>query len=270
MQAAIILCVSTVVTLFSVRLLVIRGIEEICNAWSLSSKTKGQIIGYATSTPELVVIVASALSGVFEAGFWNIASSNVINCVLFVLAVLVYRQQRELFDRAFVDEVLFGAVSVAVPIVLFGLDVSLTAGVSVGLIGFFVFYKVIDKVTNPRATAADDTEESLPGSVGKGLFLLVAGLLTVLVAGRFLGRSAGVLVRELGLPAWLIGWILGMITSVPELTSFFDIYRLSRSRGKLHLTRDTQECMDALVASNMSNLGIILPVGALVFLWFSR
>jgi Ca2+/Na+ antiporter len=270
MRAAIILLVSTVVTVQAVRMLVIRGIEHICNALSLSSKAKGQILGYATSTPELVVVVASALSGVFEAGFWNIASSNIINCVLLASAVLAYRQHKELFRVGFLDEIAFGLVSVAVPIVLFRLDIPITAGVAGSLFAFFIVYKVLDRIFNPKPASPDSADGRPPGRLGFGLFLLAAGLLVVIVAGRFLGGSAATLVRQAGTPVWLVGWILGVITSLPEMTSFFEIYRLSRERGTLRLTHDTQECLDALVASNMSNLGIILPIGALVFLLVSR
>jgi hypothetical protein len=33
--------------------------------------------------------------------------------------------------------------------------------------------------------------------------------------------------------------------------------------------RDTQEALDALVASNIANLGLILPIGMIVFLLVS-
>ncbi len=270
METAVILLVSAVVTVLSVRMLVIRGIEHICDACSLSSKAKGQIIGYTTSMPELVVVVSSAFSGVFEAGFWNIASSNIINWVLFASAVLVYRQHRELFTVGFVDEIVFGAVSVAVPIALLRLDVPITAGVALGLIAFFALYKVLDRILNPKPPSPSDADQRPAGSLGRGLLLLGVGLLTVIVAGKFLGESAAVLVSKQGTPAWLVGWLLGFVTSVPELTSFFEIYRLSHSRDTLHLTHDTQESLDALVASNMSNLGIILPLGALVYILVTR
>ena len=74
----IILTVCAFITIAAVRVLVIYGINVLSTALRFSVKTKGQIIGYATSIPELVVIVSSAFAGVFEAGFWNIASSNII------------------------------------------------------------------------------------------------------------------------------------------------------------------------------------------------
>ena len=56
------------------------------------------------------------------------------------------------------------------------------------------------------------------------------------------------------------------MTSLPELTSFFSIYASSREKGRLDEIEDTQEALDNLAASNMSNLGVIYPLGIFVYL----
>lgn len=250
----------------AVRFLVIAGIELVCRWFAFSSKTKGQIIGYTTSLPEFVVILSSALGGVFDVGLWNIASSNIINWVLFLAAVFAYRQVKDLFNAVFIDEVVFGLVSVALPLVLFQLQIALSIGVSVGLIGVFGVYKIMDSFINflPHSPGQDTHTRTQLG-LAKGIAAIGSGIAVILVVGRFLGKSAGILVQQLALPAWLVGWILGLIASIPELASFFLIYRAAKIRGKLDNLADTQEALDALVASNMVNLGIILPLGMLIY-----
>jgi len=56
-----------------------------------SAKARGQVTGYATSVPELIGLVAAGMAGVWEAGFWNVASSKIINSVLMLLAILKLR-----------------------------------------------------------------------------------------------------------------------------------------------------------------------------------
>ena len=102
------------------------------------------------------------------------------------------------------------------------------------------------------------------------LFLLVVGILVILLAGSFLSGSAGALIKKLNVPAWAVGWILGLVTSVCELASFIEIYRTHKSRNTLQHIKDTQEAIDALVASNVSNLGLILPLGMLIYLLVSK
>ena len=51
------------------------------------------------------------------------------------------------------------------------------------------------------------------------LALVVSGTLVILVAGRFLGNNAEVLIEAMHVPAWMVGWCLGFVTSIPELTA---------------------------------------------------
>ena len=264
-----ILVACAAITVTAVRYLVIRGIDTLCCILRLPPKTRGQIIGYATSMPEFVVVLSAAFSGVFEAGLWNIASSNIINCVLFASGVLVYRQHRELKRKRFIDEIVFVVLSVAAPLAMFRLQLDMSLGLAAGLIAFFAVYKVADRFVNPQGEVAE-VPPPAETHLGRGIAALVLGIIVVIVAGRFLGSSAAMLVDGLGVPAWAVGWILGFVTSIPELTSFFEIYRLAKVRGQLDGEDDTQEAFDALVASNMSNLGIILPLGYVVFWLVTR
>jgi Ca2+/Na+ antiporter len=234
------------------------------------------VIGYATSLPELTVLVAAALSGVFEAGFWNIASSNIINSVLFASAVVVYRQHRDLRRRLFRDELSFVVLSVLIPVAMALLGTSINYPVAGGLLVLFLGYRVVDARLNRGAVP--DTSKKIddglplnkPLPTPLAIVCVASALVIVVLAGRFLGRSASCLVAQLGVPGWALGWVLGFITSLPELTSFFEVYRLRYAAGVIDDTvADTQEALDALVSSNMSNLALILPIGAICYLLVS-
>ncbi len=99
--------VSAAAIIFFVKFGLLHGIDHIANAMSWSAKARGQVTGYATSVPELVCLVSAGLAGVWEAGLWNIASSNIINSGLMLCAVLFYRQFNELLNVRFIDEIGF-------------------------------------------------------------------------------------------------------------------------------------------------------------------
>ena len=67
------------------------------------------------------------------------------------------------------------------------------------------------------------------------------------------------------LPA-IAGWILGVVTSIPEMVSFFSVYAAASGAGKLRDLHDTQEALDNLTGSNMANVGVVYPIGLLAFL----
>ncbi len=247
----------------AVRFLIVPAIDRISLALRFGSKTRGQILGYVTSLPELVIVVSSAAAGVFAAGFWNIASSNIINIVLFLGAVVIFRQSRDLQRTAFIDEISFGLFSVILPLALYALNVQGSVFTAASLLVVFVVYKMLDRRLNRRTV---ETTTSGPVSVKlfPALLSLVSGVILIVTAGWFLGVVAAELVVELGVSAWAIGWILGFTSSLPELSGFFVIFLKYKRAGTLAGIDDTQEALDTLVASNMCNLGVILPVGVMV------
>jgi len=258
------LAVLAIITVLSVRYILITGIDTICTRLKLSSKSKGQIIGYATSVPEFTVVISSAFAGVFTAGLWNIASSNVINWFLFSAAVLFYGQQRDMLHKKFIEEIIFAFVAVLVPLGLSVFQVGLNVPMAIGLLLLFVVYKILDHLLNPK-TVVPAVPYDGKSNMLIGILQLVTGIIIIIICGKYLGRYSGRLITQIGVPAWAIGWILGLITSIPELTSFFEIFRLHKKRGTIHLTDDMQEALDTLVASNFTNLGIILPIGLVIF-----
>ncbi len=262
-----ILAVLAITTVLSVRFILITGIDTICTRFKLSSKTKGQIIGYATSVPEFTVVVSSAFAGVFTAGLWNIASSNIINWVLFSSAVLFYHQQKDMLHKKFIEEIIFAFVAVLIPLGLSISRIGLNAPMAIGLLLLFVVYKILDHVFNSKTVVTMKSDKSA-SNIEIGILQLISGILIIIVCGKYLGRYSERLIMQIGVPAWAIGWILGFITSIPEMTSFFEIFRIHKKRGTIHLTDDMQEALDTLVASNFTNLGIILPIGLIILTFF--
>jgi Ca2+/Na+ antiporter len=241
----------------------IAGLDQLAGALKWSAKTRGQATGLATSAPELVCLVAAGLAGVWDAGLWNIASSNIINSVLMLIAMLRYRQVRDLFHRRFIDEIAFSAVAVAVPLVLMKLSLDTHWGVIPLLLAFFVLYRVVDaKVNTADPLPATETV----GSLRMGLILVVTALVGVAIVGIFLGWATEDVVNALGVHPAIAGWILGVCTSLPEMVTFFSVYGAAQREGKGHLLEDTQEALDNLASSNMANAGLIYPIGLAVFL----
>lgn len=261
-----ILVLSAVAIVGAVRFLLIPGIGRIGAALKFSAKVRGQMIGYATSVPEFTVLVAGALNGVFDAGMWNIAASNIVNWVLFLFTVFAFRQQLDLKNHVFIDELIFGVLSVVIPLLMFAAGIGTGYVTAVGLIGFFLIYKILDKRLNKAGKPAPLPPGAENGTVLGGSLFLLTGIGVVLFAGKFLGSSAGALITQLNVPAWAVGWILGLVTSVCELASFIEIYRMHKPKDSPTHYKDTQEALDALVASNIANLGLILPLGMVIYL----
>jgi len=264
-MAALIMIASAGAIILFAKFGLLSGIDHIAGAMKWSPKARGQATGYATSVPELVCLIGTGLAGVWEAGLWNIASSNIINACLMSFAVLYFRQTRDLFNKRFLDEVAFALLAIAVPIVL------MTAGMDRQwylvplLLGFFVVYRVVDGRVNQSPVQEESAEESV-GSLPMGLILATTALVAIGVMGMFLGNATAQVVEQLGVRPAIAGWILGLVTSIPEMVSFFAVYSAAAREGKLQNLADTQEALDNLTGSNMANVGVVYPIGLLVFL----
>jgi Ca2+/Na+ antiporter len=248
-----------------VKLGLLRAIDSIANALNWPAKTRGQITGYATSVPELVCLVSAGIAGVWEAGLWNIASSNIINAVLMMLAVLFYRQFNDLMNIRFLDEVVFAALAIVVPIFLMHVGMDTQWYLVPALLCFFVVYQLVDRKIN-RPTTDEGPARKTVGNLPFGIILGLSALIAITIAGVFLGSATADVVEELGVRPALAGWILGFATSIPEMVTFFAIYATARRHGNLRSLEDTQESLDNLTGSNMSNVGVVYPLGLLAFL----
>jgi Ca2+/Na+ antiporter len=246
----------------------LRGIELIADSMNWSAKARGQVTGFATSIPELVCLVAAGLAGVWEVGLWNIASSNIINGFLMLTAVAWFRQWRELFNRRFLDEIGFAVAAVFVPLVLMKTGLDQHWSMVPLLVGFFVIYRLVDRVLNASGTIGHEEEPS--GSLPVGLILSVISLVIIAIVGIFLGDATKAVVEQMGLHPALAGGLLGVCTSIPEMVSFFAVYQSSKDAGRLHELADTQEALDNLASSNMANVGVVYPVGLATYLVVSR
>lgn len=262
-MSILIMLLSAGAIILFVRFGLVSGIDQLARALNWSPKLRGQATGYATSAPELVVLVAAGLAGVWEAGLWNIAASNIINSGLFVAAVFFYKQGGDLKHRRFFDEIAFAVMAIAMPLLLmsFALDKSWIAVPL--LFGFFIVYRIVDtKLNKPPVMGATDAV----GSVPMGVILVVTAVVLIAVSGIFLGGATEAVVRQLGVHPAIAGWVLGVITSLPEMVTFFSVYGTAKKEGNLHLVDDTQEALDNLTTSNMANTGLIYPIGLCVYL----
>ena len=250
------------------RYLVLQGLAEVSRAYGVSNKLQGQLLGYATSVPELVGTSATALRGLLGAGLWNVAASNIINCGLFLAAVLYFRRGRTVLRRTLLDEVGFAMGAVFLPLML-----TLSHGWARSpwsaalLLAFFVVYIVVDRRLNvdlPEPSQADETDRA-PVSGVMGIARLLAGLVGIVLIGNQLGAVAEVIIVALKVPEAAVGWVLGIVTSLPEMTTFFAVFAAARADKDGH--EACQRSLDNLAASNMSNIGLIYPIGIILFVF---
>jgi len=95
--------------------------------------------------------------------------------------------------------------------------------------------------------------------------LLITGILLFFI-GNLLGNTLENLCLRFNIPQLIIGIILGFVTSIPELITFFESQK-HHSKTKNDIL-GVVEATNNLLTSNMMNLFIIQSVGIIIFTVF--
>jgi cation:H+ antiporter len=204
----------------------VRGSVAVARRFGVSPLVIGlTLVGFGTSTPELVASIEAALIGAPGIAVGNVVGSNIANILLIlgVAAVLMpVRATREMLKRD-------GLVLVLVSLVMVGIVLSgtLSRPFGIALLLALLVYTVGSVVLerrrgrDPELAAEVEAEVgNWPTSLGAGLALAVGGIAGVVVGADLLIESAVNIAGSLGVSDAVIGLtVVAVGTSLPELAT---------------------------------------------------
>lgn len=216
--------------------LLVRGAVQVAERLGVSPLVIGlTLVGFGTSTPELVTSVQAALIGSPGIAVGNIVGSNLANILLILgLSAIVYPVAvgSSALKR---DGTLVLITAVAFTVVGFVWSLDRLVGLAfVGsLIGYIIYAWRQEQVPVDGHTAAYERAEAFEelhervlnpdkatvarSSIGVGLAFALGGLVLVVLGGRFLVDGAVTLARGFGISEAVIGLtIVAVGTSMPE------------------------------------------------------
>ena len=250
--------------------ILVRTLRSLAEKLKLKPKTVGDIAGIATSVPELLTISAASINGLIGAGIYNVLSSNVINLIQYVGAITLNKNHKSLQNKAI--KVL---ITILLPL-LFSFMKSELSIVMVPIL--FILYLGFKKVNNDvhqlYLPKEDDESEQLEKKTEvskksikikliRDVVLLIATGVLLFFIGEWLGNTLDTLCVVFNIPEIVIGIILGFVTSIPELITFFEAQKHHKtiSNNNMH---GVVEATNNLLMSNMMNLFIIQSIGILL------
>jgi cation:H+ antiporter len=222
--------------------LFVRGAVQIAERLGLSPLLIGlTLVGFGTSTPELVTSVQASLAGSPGIAVGNIVGSNIAN-ILVILGVSALIMPIAVGRGALYRDGVVGlmATMALAAVAMFGtLDRLVGSLFLLGLVAYIAYAWREERRPEPEHTAAFDKaqafEETHPHGVhgagaaapgaGAKAFLLslglaLGGLGLVVLGGGFFVEGAVALARALAMPETVIGLtIVAVGTSLPELVT---------------------------------------------------
>lgn len=243
--------------------LLVRGAVELARKFRISPLLIGlTLVGFGTSTPELVTSLQAAFSGSPGIAVGNVVGSNLANILLILgVAALIFpiTIARETFKRD--GAVLAAATLMCVAAVLVGrLTPWIGALFVAALAGYIYFAFWQERRSNAAAHVAagspvSDAPKPTPVQILLDLALVVGGLLLTILGARLLVASAIEVATQFHVSQTLIGLtVVAVGTSLPELVT--SVMAALRKHGDI--------AFGNIVGSNIYNVFGILGVTAMV------
>lgn len=254
--------------------ILVTTLRKLAEAMNLKAKTVGDIAGYATSVPELLTITTSSLRGLTGASVYNILSSNVINLIQYLGAILLNKNASKLRNKAIVIDLVMVFFTIAIPIVFLKLDIELKLAVVPLFIILYILFMVLNNnvhklyLKNEDEELEEEIEEERkeqkknPGKVLRYVLVLIVTGVLLFIIGEMLGDTLENLCNLFGVSEVVVGILLGFVTSLPELITFFEAQRYYKKADDNML--GVVEATNNLLTSNILNLFAIQSVGILI------
>lgn len=213
------------------------------------------IVGIGTSIPEFAVSFLANLTDKGGIGLGTIIGSNTFN-ILFILGIsaLIYPLvlKKDWVERDLTWNVIavFAVAMLALP---FG-DGVISRGEGAIILSAFCFWLYI-AVRHSKETSENNRKQVKIMTLPLVLGLIFAGLVGVILGGKWVVDGASAIARELGASEGLIGLtIVGIGTSLPEFAVTFIAA----------LKREPAIAVGNIIGSNIFDFFMILGFGALV------
>lgn len=211
------------------------------------------VVSLATSLPELIVSVQSAVQGYPDLALANVVGSNVANLGLVLGMVLLFTRIHVTpsFYRA--DWPLMFIATVLLWLFIRDGNLSALEGLFL-LLGLMMMLGYLFNYQKQAVLSTEELKENHPAWVRIAFFGVVGGALLAF-GSDFLVDGAVGLARELGVSERIIGiTLISVGTSIPELAaSLIAIYR-----------KENAISLGNLLGSNMFNILVVLGVTALI------
>lgn len=207
--------------------LLVRGAVASAKALGVSPLLIGlTLVGFGTSTPELVTSVTAALNGSAGIAVGNVVGSNIAN-ILFILGLSAVIYPMAVNPKGFKRDafMVMAAALACLAVVLYGrMGMLLGFAFIASLIAYVVFVYVQEKNAPDEAAVvaehrAEDARKG-PGSIALSLAMAIGGIAITIFGAGYLVDGAIALAKDLGVSDTIIGLtIVAVGTSMPELVT---------------------------------------------------
>ncbi|MCI8383835.1 MAG: hypothetical protein HFJ33_03065 [Clostridia bacterium] len=251
-------------------------LRKLAENLNLKPKTVGDIAGYATSVPELLTISISSMNGLIGTSIFNVVSSNIINFIQYIVTIFLNKNKKAFSNSAIKIDIVLVIITILIPVFLIWKNIELNLLIVPAFLILYVLFGYINHNVHKLYLENEDHEiekqireetKKEEGNTRKTvlyiLILLGTGIL-LYVIGELLGETLNRLCYQFGISQVIIGILLGFITSIPEMVTFFEAQKHYKEKNVNDIL-GVVEATNNLLTSNVLNLFLIQSIGILIY-----
>lgn len=210
------------------------------------------IVGFGTSTPELVVSITGALSGSSAIALGNVVGSNIFNVLLILgLTALISPVAVTRANKTVDIPIMLGATLLFCLIVLTGKLNRIDAAMMLLVFAAYIWYNF----KTGKVEAEPESSEKTYGTF-ISILMVAGGLAGLIFGGKLFVNNAVDIAHRIGASEKFIAiTILAVGTSLPELMT--SIVAIAKKKSQLALGN--------IVGSNVFNILLILGVSGMIY-----
>ena len=229
----------------------VRGAVALAFAFRIPAFVVGAVVvGFGTSTPELLVSVQAALGGAPGVAIGNVLGSNTANILLILGLTALFGTIAAPWAAVRTDMLwMLGAALVTIPALMGGIVSRLDGAL---LVAALLVYLVMSL---RRGGTEDGTDLPVKDPTWRAALFVLLGLVLLMIGARLLVDSATIFARAFGVSEAVIGLsIVAVGTSLPELAASV----ASALKGQRDMA------IGNIVGSNIFNVLAIMGITALI------
>lgn len=261
--------------------ILVKALRKLAENLKLKPRVIGNIAGIATSIPEFLTVTVSSFRGLMGTSLYNIISSNVINFIQYSISLIINKNHKALKNKGIIIQNIFVILTIIFPIILLKLENTLNIMIAFILVALYIIFywiskKIHEKYLNDVDIRMEQEDERIENETetidkrkNKQSFIYVGYIVIAGILLYFIGDALGIVLENLsenfGIAESILGILLGLITSIPELVTFFESQKHYKKEEDKNLL-GVIEATNNLLTSNMLNLFIIQAIGIVIYI----
>lgn len=250
-------------------------LRKLAENLNLKPKTVGNIAGYATSVPELLTISISSVSGLMSTSIFNIVSSNIINLIQYLVSIFLNKNRNAFENKAIKTDIILVVITILIPLFFVWRKIEMNLLVVPAFLILYTLFLYLNNNVHKLYLQKEDKqiekqiekeEKKERGNTRKTIVyiaVLIGTGILLYVISELLGETLNNLCNQFHISQTIIGILLGFITSIPELITFFESQKHYKNQNKDGML-GVVEATNNLLTSNVLNLFMIQSIGILI------